>query len=143
MPTTTTDAYLEAKLADVAAIMNGADAAFNYTARLPVLDPEELTDIPRWPKAIITDFGGEIDQYNGKVWTNQMAVTVVVARQRQSSRAARDLAVLGGLLTAALTHDYTDSGISLIARSDEVAEVVGETRIYMQTYLFEYKIEVA
>lgn len=143
MATTTVDAYLEAKVAQVAAITNGSDLAFNWVERRPDIDVDDLLKINRWPKAVITDFGGELNVFNASLWERLMAITIVVHRPRDPSRAARDLSQLGELLVADLKHNRDDSAIKLVADSDEVAESVGNTRLYMKTYLFAYEIELA
>lgn len=145
MATTTYNAYIAAKLSDIAALESGGEKRFNYVERSAIVDVDELVRVQRWPKCILTDGGGERDRFNGKIDRRVLLVTILVHRPRNTSgqKAAEDLATLGDAVISLLELDRTDNGIALIMDTEETAESAGDISIYMKTLAFEYEIEYA
>lgn len=120
----------------------GSVSGINKAYRGATVDPDRLMRIPRWPKAIIQDMGGQIDQYSGTIYDRQMAITLVSFRPRDATgtEAAKELGTLSEAVVDALTHTRTANAITLVGDLEEIAESVGQGEVYMKTLLFSYSI---
>lgn len=115
-----------------------AVSGINYCSRAALIDPDRLVKIPRWPKALVHDLGGQLDPFSGEIYDRMFGVTLVVMKPRgtDGSEASKLLATLSDLVVTALTHTRIGSSISIIMDSQEIAEAVNSNELYMKTLIF-------
>ena len=114
----------------------------NLAERTAVIDPEKLIKIPRWPKVLVTDFGGNIDRFSGVIYDRQVAITICVlsARGVIGGKASKLIGTVAEAIVTALTHTRTDGTMRLIEDTEESAQSAGGREIYFKTLIFTYSI---
>jgi hypothetical protein len=130
--------YLDSIVTRVAAV-SGISTAYRSAS----VDPDKMVKIPRWPKAIISDLGGQLDPYSGTIYDRQFAVTIAILYPRgvEGGAASQQLGTLAEAVVTALTHTRDSGEISLIGDIGEQVESVGGPEIYMQTQIYSYSVE--
>lgn len=117
-------------------------SGISYATR-GVFDPVKSKKIPRWPKAYLTDLGGQRDPFTGDLSNRLAAVTLVVFEPRgvDGKRASKTLAQLDEAVSELLTHTRPGNNIALLADSDEGVEGSDALEFYVKTIVFEYEVE--
>ena len=137
--------FLAQTKTDVQAVQYNAANAFPRVLVVPAVNIDHLMSEPRWPTALINDGGGQLDEFNHKIWRRRMDITVVACRMRDpwNEVATQDLLDRGEALIAALEYNTTD-GIYLISDSDVTPFVTDMgIAIVQKTYTFAYQIQRA
>lgn len=110
----------------------------------PGIDLDRVMQIPQFPMVLINDGGGELSEFNGKLWTRRLELTVVnhAPRDHVGEEATRLLLDLGESIVAALEYD-DDDAVYLVGDSDIEAAPYGGTGtvIVSKTYAFSYQIQ--
>lgn len=139
MPQTNINDFLDSKVARLVNL-----GIFATVSRAAVIDPDAMMAVPRWPKALVIDMGGELAPSNGKLWTRAMAVVIAVHEPRDEigARASVELLELASRVADEFEGDRRDSGIVLVNDSDAVLEPMpGGGMFFTKTLLFMYEIE--
>ena len=131
------NSYLDSIVTRVAAV-----TGINRCERAAHVDIDKMVAVPRWPQAIVSDFGGEIDPFSGDIYIKRFAVTlaVLVPRGTNGKEASKKLAEISEAVVAELTHTRDHGEITLFGEMGEVAESSGTAEVYMQTFLFNYLV---
>lgn len=121
-------------------------SSFAAVWKTPGLDVVRLLKEARFPAALVTDMGGNLDPHNKKLWYRRLAITIVVDDQRDNmGDYAQDKCLDLGETVKDAFKLRTDLSLSVVPADDAVGSVEkgGTIALVFKTYYFSYELQTS